>query len=45
MEADNALLTSWSYGLAGLVYTIFCLSLVGKGYLARPREAPKGLRH
>ena len=41
MESDNSLLTAWSYGLAGLVYTAFALSLVGRGYLAKPREAPK----
>ena len=41
MESDNTLLTAWSYGLAGVVYSVFSLSLVGRGYLRKPRELPR----
>ncbi|MCY7305051.1 MAG: PEP-CTERM system histidine kinase PrsK [Rhodoferax sp.] len=41
MDSDNFLLTAWSYGLAGLVYSVFALSLVGRGYLRAPRELPR----
>ena len=41
MESDNTLLTAWSYGLAGVVYSVFSLSLVARGYLRKPRELPR----
>jgi putative PEP-CTERM system histidine kinase len=39
MDAENTVLTAWSYGLAGLVYFVFALSLLQRGYLRAPREA------
>ena len=39
MDAENIVLTAWSYGLAGLVYFVFALSLLQRGYLRAPREA------
>jgi putative PEP-CTERM system histidine kinase len=39
MDAENSVLTAWSYGLAGLVYFVFALSLLQRGYLRAPREA------
>ena len=39
METENAVLTGLSYGLAGLVYFVFALILLRRGYLRRPREA------
>ncbi|MEO6626188.1 MAG: XrtA/PEP-CTERM system histidine kinase PrsK [Burkholderiaceae bacterium] len=41
MESQNILLAAWSYGLAGLVYSVFSLSLVTRGYLQKPRELPR----
>ncbi len=41
MNADNLVLTAWSYGLAGLVYGAFALVLWQRGYLRAPREAAK----
>jgi hypothetical protein len=38
MDSDNAVLTLWSHGLAGLLYTLFPLGLVARGYLRAPRE-------
>ena len=39
MDLENIVLTAWSYGLAGLVYFVFALSLLQRGYLRAPREA------
>ena len=41
MDSENVLLSLWSYGLAGLIYTVFSLSLIGRGYLRVPRELPR----
>ena len=38
MDSENAVLTLWSHGLAGLLYTAFPLALVARGYLRAPRE-------
>ena len=43
MDADNLLLITWSYGLAGLLYTVFLIGLVAGGYLRAPRDLPKAL--
>ena len=43
MDADNLLLITWSYGLAGLLYTVFSIGLVAGGYLRAPRDLPKAL--
>jgi len=39
MDVENLALTAWSYGLAGLVYFVFAMRLIQRGYLAVPREA------
>ena len=41
MDTENVVLSTWSYGLAGLVYSIFALSLLRRGYLRAPREAAR----
>ena len=33
MDSENAVLTLWSHGLAGLLYTVFPVVLVARGYL------------
>ena len=38
MDSGNSVLTAWSHGLVGLVYTAFALRLVQLGYLRLPRE-------
>jgi len=38
MDSETAMLTLWSYGLAGLLYTVFPVSLLARGYLRAPRE-------
>ena len=37
MHSGNPILTAWSYGLVGLVYSIFALHLFRLGYLKVPR--------
>ena len=39
MDTENVVLSAWSYGLAGLVYLVFALSLLQRGYLRAPIEA------
>ena len=39
MDTENVVLTVWSYGLAGLAYFVFTLSLLQRGYFRAPREA------
>ena len=39
MDTENVVLSAWSYGLAGLVYLVFALSLLQRGYLRAPLEA------
>ena len=39
MDTENVALTAWSYGLAGLAYLVFALSLLQRGYLRAPRES------
>ena len=39
MDVENLALTAWSYGLAGLVYFVFAMRLIQRGYLTAPREA------
>ena len=41
MDSENLLLTAWSYGLAGAVYTLLAFGLMGRGYLRAPREAAR----
>ena len=41
MDSENLLLTAWSYGLAGAVYSLLALGLMGRGYLRAPREAAR----
>lgn len=41
MDSQLASLSAWSYGLAGLMYTVFSVNLVGRGYLRAPRELPR----
>ena len=41
MDSEKLVLTAWSYGLAGLVYTIFAIGLLRRGYLRAPREAAR----
>ena len=41
MDTENVVLSAWSYGLAGLVYSVFALSLLRRGYLRAPREAAR----
>lgn len=41
MDADNLVLTSWSYGLAGLAYLVLTLGLWQRGYAKAPREPVK----
>ncbi len=43
MDADHLLLITWSYGLAGLLYTVFLIGLVAGGYLRAPRDLPRAL--
>ena len=38
MHNENLILTVWSYGLVGLVYSIFALHLCRLGYLNTPRS-------
>ena len=41
MDTENLVLSVWSYGLAGLVYSVFALSLLRRGYLRAPREGAR----
>lgn len=38
MDNGNFVLTAWSYGLVGAVYSVFALRLLQLGYLSSPRE-------
>lgn len=38
MDNGNFVLTAWSYGLVGAVYSVFALRLLQLGYLRSPRE-------
>ena len=38
MEAENLVIATWSYGLAGLAYTVFAIVLAQRGYLRPPLE-------
>ena len=41
MDAEKIVLATWSYGLAGLAYTVFALVLLRRGYLWAPRETAR----
>ncbi len=41
MDAEKLLLVAWSYGLAGLLYTVFPIGLIARGYLRAPRDLPR----
>ena len=41
MDSEIALLSTWSYGLAGLVYSLLAIGLTARGYLRAPREAAR----
>jgi putative PEP-CTERM system histidine kinase len=43
MDTDKLLLIAWSYGLAGLLYTVFPIGLITRGYLRAPRDLPSAL--
>ncbi len=41
MDSDHLVLTGWSYGLAGLAYTLLAVALWQRGYARPPRESAR----
>ncbi len=41
MDTEQVVLAAWSYGLAGLAYSIFAAVLLRRGYLRAPRDTAR----
>ena len=41
MDTEQVVLSAWSYGLAGLAYSIFAAVLLRRGYLRAPRDTAR----